>query len=387
MTGQGTIVATGSIAYPVGPRRHRRDDRRGEGHDDDLDLRPPHHPGRRVGALPRADRGAPAGRARLLRGGLRGPRRRARTGAVPARARRRRGRRQPPAAPASAAGEELLQAVQAATQLRQARPQPRPPRRAPRPARLRARGRPRPRPRGARPDAGAAGEDPRAPVPDVRPGRDARRRAAAPARDLLRHDRLRDRAHRLAPPARVAARAHRVRRLPPRADERRTALAAQAPGRGRRARALHAQGLPRPAPVLDRGPRHDRADARRADPAVGGPRRPGGRRRDGPPRPAERAGPQPRPRLRHDLRRVRGRLDARGRDDDPAGRHRRRQVPPRRAGHLPAARRRDDPRQPRVEPEPPRVRLRRRRGRHARGADLPPRARTPTRTRTRPCRS
>ena len=54
MTGQGTIVATGSIAYPPGLGEHRRDDRRGEGHDDDLDLRPPHHPGRRVRALPRS---------------------------------------------------------------------------------------------------------------------------------------------------------------------------------------------------------------------------------------------------------------------------------------------------------------------------------------------
>ena len=44
--------------------------------------------------------------------------------------------------------------------------------------------------------------------------------------------------------------------------------------------------------------------------------------------------------LRHDLRRVRGRLDARGGDHDPAGRHRRRQVPPRRRGLLRARRRR-----------------------------------------------
>ncbi len=44
------------------------------------------------------------------------------------------------------------------------------------------------------------------------PGDDARRGAAAPARDLLRDDRLRDRAHRLRPPAAVAARGDRVRR-------------------------------------------------------------------------------------------------------------------------------------------------------------------------------
>ena len=47
----------------------------------------------------------------------------------------------------------------------------------------------------------------------------------------------------------------------------------------------------------------------------------------------------------------------------------------------------DDPRQPRVQPEPPGVRLAGRRGRHARGADHAAAARTPTRTPTRRCRS
>ena len=82
-----------------------------------------------------------------------------------------------------------------------------------------------------------------------------------------------------------------------------------------------------------------------------------GRARHGPPRPAQRARPQPRPRLRDDLPRVRGRLLDRGRDHDPAGRHRRRQVPPRRPGHLPARGRRLDHRPAGVQPEPPRVRL------------------------------
>ena len=59
-------------------------------------------------------------------------------------------------------------------------------------------------------------------------------------------------------------------------------------------------------------------------------RRARGRDRDGPPRPPERARPQPRAPLRVDLRRVRGLLDARADHDDPPGRHRRRQVPPRR---------------------------------------------------------
>ena len=45
-----------------------------QGHDRDLDLRPPHHPGRGVRPLPRPHRGAAQGRGRLLRADLRGPR-------------------------------------------------------------------------------------------------------------------------------------------------------------------------------------------------------------------------------------------------------------------------------------------------------------------------
>ena len=119
MSGQGTIVATGSIAYPPG-LRHRRHDRRREGDDDDVDLRPSHHPGRRSGQFLQVGRGLPAGRARLLRAGLRRPRRGDRrradapdAGAGPPRARR------PSRAPAVSAEPnlELLQAVQAATSL------------------------------------------------------------------------------------------------------------------------------------------------------------------------------------------------------------------------------------------------------------------------------
>ena len=143
-------------------------------------------------------------------------------------------------------------------------PHARPPRRAAGPAGHRARGRPGARPRatvGLTPELMATipAQDPA----HVRAGRDAGRRAAAPARDLLRHDRLRDRAHRQPPPARVAAREDRVSAVPQAADHRRAEGAAPAPDRGRRARALHAQGLPRPEAVLDRGPRHDGPDARR----------------------------------------------------------------------------------------------------------------------------
>ena len=83
---------------PRGPRQRRRAARRREGHDDDLDLRPPDHPGRRVGPLPADDRGLPAGRERLLRGRLRVARR-GRSGRRPRRRRPRQRRPRPPPRP------------------------------------------------------------------------------------------------------------------------------------------------------------------------------------------------------------------------------------------------------------------------------------------------
>ena len=123
MPGQGTIVATGAIGYPPGltaaDPAQARGARRAEGHDDDLDLRPPRDPGRGVGRVPAPHRPAAPGRGRLLRHGLRGD------GRDP----ERRGRRARPvtaaepvpaaASPAAApvADAALLQAVQAATSL------------------------------------------------------------------------------------------------------------------------------------------------------------------------------------------------------------------------------------------------------------------------------
>ena len=94
MPGQGTIVATGAIGYPPGltaadPAK-LAGARRPEGHDDDLDLRPPRDPGRRVGRVPAQHRPAAPGRERLLRLRLRAhwawprpPRRRPVTAAEP----------------------------------------------------------------------------------------------------------------------------------------------------------------------------------------------------------------------------------------------------------------------------------------------------------------
>ena len=295
----------------------------------------------------------------------------------------------PDAIPAAAPGifdEEMMQAVQAATSLLKAHrthghlaakldPLGREPE-----------GDPALDPRPARAHPRVDGADPGPDPPHVRLRPDARRRAAEPARDLLRADRVRDRAHRVAPPASVAARGDRVGQVPGSAGDRGAEDAVAAADRGRRARAVHAQGLPRAEAVLDRGARHDRADARRVDPARGHARRARGRDRDGPPRPPQRARSQPRSAVRLDLRRVRGVVDARGDHDDSAGRHRRRQVPPRRAGLLPASERRVDHRPPRVQSVAPRVR--RARSRPAPPAPLRPRARarTPTARPMPPCR-
>ena len=113
---------------------------------------------------------------------------------------------------------------------------------------------------------------------------------------LLRHDRLRDRAHLRPQPARVAAPGDRVGRAPQAALEpRRSARCCERLSAGRGARELPAQGLPRQEAVLDRGPRRAGADARRDDRAGLRERRARGRARHGAPRPAERAGAHRRP--------------------------------------------------------------------------------------------
>ena len=96
-------------------------------------------------------------------------------------------------------------------------------------------------------------------------GRDARRRAAAAAGDVLRDDRVRDRAHLRPRAARLAAPGDRVGRYrrPLTADEKRRLL--DAPHRGRGLRAVPAPLVPRPEAVLDRGARRDDPDARRGD--------------------------------------------------------------------------------------------------------------------------
>ena len=218
MAGQGTIVATGSIAYPVewahAPADKIKVARDLEGDDDDVHVRPPGHPGRRVGLVPAPDRPAAPGRGRrstrtsrsrssvspaivtnayaasasapplsarsaLARGGR--PVRAAGRGAAPGRA----GRHVP------AQGVSHARAPGGERE----------------PARQGAEGRPGARAREPQPHARADGTDPGADPADRRRGRDAPGGAAADARGLLRHDRLPDRAPLLAPAAHVAARA------------------------------------------------------------------------------------------------------------------------------------------------------------------------------------
>ena len=216
MVGQGTIVATGSIAYPVGlgsigamigadkvmTMTSTYDHRVIQGAESGRFLQ-------RIEALLQGEEGFYEGVFRDLGAEL---------PELP-----------PPPAPAAAAASAAAAAPAAhgrgprrgAAPGRPGRhlaaegpPDPRASGGAARPARARARGRPGARPRAARPDPGADGQDPGAHPAHIGPRGDARRRPPAPARDLLRADRIRDRAHLRAPPAAVAAGGDRVGDVP-----------------------------------------------------------------------------------------------------------------------------------------------------------------------------
>ena len=146
------------------------------------------------------------------------------------------GRARPRAAAGRAGGDLAAEGV----------PHARAPREPRQPARHRPEGRPGARAREPQPDPGADGADPGLDPADRRRGRDAARLAAADARGLLRHDRVPDRAPLLAPAADVAARHDRDRLAPRRALGRGEAGAALAAERGVPVRALRPEGLSRP---------------------------------------------------------------------------------------------------------------------------------------------
>ena len=239
---------------------------------------------------------------------------------------------------AGAPGEVLLQAVQAATSVVKAHrmhghlaarldPLGTPPR-----------GDPALDPETREPDARADAGDPR--VDPARRGarRDVRRRAAASAGHLLRHDRLRDRAHRRPQPARLAAPVGRVgarHRTALDPDQKRALLKRLSEVEALESylhkaflgkKQFSIEGLDALVPMIDE---LIEEGVRRG--------RPRGRARHGAPRPAERARPHRRAPVRGDHRRVRGRAVDGRRHRDAGGRHRRREVPLRRGGHLPDA--------------------------------------------------
>ena len=102
------------------------------------------------------------------------------------------------------------------------------------------------------------------------PGETLAEALAAPARDVLRHDRVRDRAH-LRPRERVwlrqAIESGRYRR--PLVDRRERSSARATQPRSKGMEQYPPPRLPRPEAVLDRRARRDRADARRGDRARG----------------------------------------------------------------------------------------------------------------------
>ena len=367
-------------AGPGHDRRHRRDrlparprpastpsalDELGvaEGHDDDLDLRPPRDPGRRVGRLPAARRRAAPGRGRLLRRacfealGLDAGRPRRRRPPTP---------RSPPPSrcPAAAtpgrrrcADEALLQAVQAATSVVKAH-------------RMHGHLAARLDPLGSEPlgdpaldpatvdlTAGADGAHPGVGAARGRARRDLRRRAAAPARDLLRHDRLRDRAHLRPRAARLAAPGDRVGRpTASRSTPRSSARCSSGCPRSRRSRATCTR------PSWARSSSRSRASTRSCRCST--------RRSSWPPRRGAREvvlGMAHRGRLNvlaHTVGRpyesilveFEGEQTLSRRHRRARGRHRRREVPLRRLRHLQDAGRQGRDGHAVAQPEPPRVR-------------------------------
>ena len=229
-------------------------------------------------------------------------------------------------------------------------PHARPPRREPRSTRLGARRRPGARGGAARAaaDARAAGSHPRLGAARRGRRRDARRRPAEAPGDLLRDDRVRDRAHLGPPGARVAATRDRVRPLSGAVERRRAAQPPRAADRGRGVRALPQARVPRTEAVLDRGSGRDGSDARRSRRARRRVGRPRSRDRHGAPRAAQRPRTHHRATVRGAPARVRGRAHHRGDRRERGRGERRRQVPPREpsavARRRPATRRCSSPR-------------------------------------------
>ena len=135
----------------------------------------------------------------------------------------------------------------------------------------------------------------------------------AAARDLLRHDGLRLRAHLRSGRAALAARGRRDRPVPRAGRSDRSGGAARSADRRRSVRAFPPPHVSRQDAVLDRGPRHARADPRRSDQRSRRGRSASGVHRHGASRPAERDGARARQAVRADSRGVQGSGSSRAR--------------------------------------------------------------------------
>ena len=293
MRGQGAIIGAGAMEYPaefqgaseerIAETGHRQADHA------DLDLRPPHHPGRGVRRLPAHHPPAAAGR-RLLRRDLPRAGHPVRAGAL---AHRQPGLDRRQERPRHRADRGL--------------PQPRSPDGRHRPAAAGQDPVPQPpRPRRADPRADAVGPRPGVQGRRVRRRRvqEAARRARAAARRLLPPRRCGVHPHPRTRAAEVAAGARRGQAR--QADRRRAEVHPEQAQRRRGVRDLPADQVRRAEAVLARG-RRDRHpdDGRRDRPGRRArPRR--GRHRHAAPRPAQRAGQHRRQAVLADLQRVRG---------------------------------------------------------------------------------
>ena len=323
-----------------------------QGHDGHQHLRSPRHPGRGVGIVPGDGGRAAPGRRGVLRPGRGEPPAHRRElpggeGRAGGQARRGRGPRRPGHVVSRGRGDGAGEGV----------PDARPPRRPARPARHAADRRSRAGSRPARPHARGHGGDPLEGAAHRGAGAHAGGVAALSPGHLLRDHGLRDRAHLDPRGAGLAAGEDRVRRLPAAAPGRGAARAAAPAHRGGGAGEVPPQGVPRAEAVLHRGRGHAGADARSHHRARGGVGRARRGDRHGAPRAAERAGPHRGPALRDDLRRVRGRPAGGRRAAHARGRHRRREVPPRRGGRVRDLGGQGDHRIALAQPEPPGVRL------------------------------
>ena len=324
MPGQGVIVGVGAIDYPAeyqgADPRHAGRPRRVEGHHDHLHLRPPHHPGRRVGAVPQAGPRAAARRGRLLRRHLPLDRRALRGRASGAATSTR-----------STASRRMLEKQMQVEHAHQHAPGARPPHRRPRPA-----GGRRARtctPSSTPPPTGSpSGTSTASSSPAASAGRDAHAARRHPRTCCATPTAARSASSTCTSRSPTEKRwiQEQVEGVDTELDARRAAPHPRAAQRGRGVREVPRHQVRRPEALRHRGRRVAPSRILDARPRRGRRRRPRrGRHGHGPPRPAQRAGQHRGQALRPALQGVRG--QRRPRVHPGLGR---REVPPRPDGQV-----------------------------------------------------